>query len=96
MECWDEYFIHKGSSGAVVFIILEIQGVVPLLQAVVQSHVQASCPDTVREAANQVPLWPLIHTVPVPVVGAGEIAPALMVLGCQNNIYKMKAKLNYT
>ena len=47
---------------------------------------EAKSLDTGRELSHQVFLGPHVHTVPVPVVGTGEVAPALMMLGGQNNI----------
>ena len=64
----------------------DIQRVIPLPQTVIKTHVEPRLPHTGCEVTNQVPLGALINTVPVPVVGIGEVAPSLMVLGGENNI----------
>lgn len=71
----------------------DIQRVIPLPQTVVQSHVEPGLPHTCCKVTNQVPLGPLVNTVPVPVVGVGEVAPSLMVLGGEDNICVQAGKI---
>ena len=59
---------------------LEVEWVVPLPEAVVEAHVEASRSHTVREVTNEVTLGSKVNAVPIPVVGVLEVAPSLVVL----------------
>lgn len=60
---------------------------VPLSEAVVETHVQPGSTHAVREVANEVALRPEVDAVPVPVVRVLEVAPSLVVLGGQHHIW---------
>ena len=65
---------------------LEVERVVPFPEAVVESHVQPGRPHTLGEVTDEVTLRPQVNTVPVPVVDAFKVTPALVVLGGQDDV----------
>ena len=60
--------------------------IVPLSEAVVETHAQPGLPHAVGEVSDKVTLGTFVDAVPVPVVRVLEVAPTLVVLGCQNHI----------
>ena len=65
---------------------LEVERVVPFPEAVVESHVQPGRSHTFGEVTDEVTLRPQVNTVPVPVVDALKVTPALVVLGGQDHV----------